>query len=204
MKKLMMLLMVAALTVPAAGCGTNQPADGSLEDNLEHSGEVADPAAAGTSASNDSIEDNLEHSGEIAQLPNPWTEYDSLKKACEDSGFEMTAPDSMDGYEVKTITAIKGEIIQVDFSHNEEDKADYETSPYVTFRKGIGSEDISGDYNYYSVTTEKEIAGNTVTLKGDDATISNATWSDGTYSYAIMSNPGMDADTMTALVEGLK
>lgn len=183
MKKWMMLLLSTALVLPSAACGT----DPAAEDTTIGTEAVAEDSG---------LEDNLEHSGEMVEIPNPWTEYETLAQACEESGFDMTAPDAIEGYEEQYISAIKGEIIQVNFS-----RAD---GAYITFRKGIGDADISGDYNTYAVSTQQEIGDKSVTLKGNDETISLVTWTDGTYSYSVNSNPGLDADTMTALAEGLQ
>ena len=66
------------------------------------------------------------------------------------------------------------------------------------FRKGKGTDDISGDYNTYNEMSEAEISGADVTLSGNDGKIFGATWTDGTYSYAYYADNGVDIETAKA------
>ena len=70
-------------------------------------------------------------------------------------------------------------------------------------RKGLGGDDISGDYNTYDVTEEQTIDGHTVLCKGNDGLIYTATWTDGTYSYAVMCDAGMNVEQLSVWVEAL-
>lgn len=63
--------------------------------------------------------------------------------------------------------------------------------------------DISGDYNEYEYVTEKTINGVTVTIKGDNETVSLATWTQDGYAYAIGAVPGIDMESMEAMVSGI-
>ena len=71
------------------------------------------------------------------------------------------------------------------------------------FRKGAGGDDISGDYNTYDVTEEQTIDGHTVLCKGKDGLIYTATWTDGTYSYAVMCDAGMNVEQLSVWAETL-
>ena len=73
----------------------------------------------------------------------------------------------------------------------------------IRVRKGKGTDDISGDYNTYDVTEEQTIDGHTVLCKGNDGLIYTATWTDGTYSYAVMCDAGMSAEQLSVWVEAL-
>ena len=64
------------------------------------------------------------------------------------------------------------------------DLAEEETAS-VLFRKAVGSEDISGDYNEYASVTEQDVNGRTVTLKGDGKLTYLAIWTDGEFSYSV-------------------
>ena len=111
------------------------------------------------------------------------------------SSFSFTAPDALEGYTEKYIGAIENEIAEVIFS--DEDGAE------ICLRKGVGTDDISGDYNAYAVTETKTVDGKTLTCKGNDGLVSNATWTDGTYAYSIMSTVGMTAEQLSTFVQSL-
>lgn len=53
------------------------------------------------------------------------------------------------------------------------------------YRKSLGTEDNSGDYNTYSQEETLTVSGFSVTLKGDSDGYSLATWTDGTYAYSV-------------------
>lgn len=132
---------------------------------------------------------------ESVQIPNPWTDCTSLEEAGKLAGFSFTAPDALEGYPEKQIAAIENEIAEVIF--NDEDGAE------ICFRKGVGAEDISGDYNDYAVTETQTVDGKTLTCKGDGSLVYNATWNDGTYAYSIMSTVGMTAEQLSTFVQNL-
>ena len=92
--------------------------------------------------------------------PNPWQECGSLEEAGKLAGFSFTAPETVDGYTERYIAAIEGDIAQVIFSNGDEDDST------LYFRKGLGGDDISGDYNTYDVTEKQTIDGHTVLCKG--------------------------------------
>lgn len=132
---------------------------------------------------------------ESVQIPNPWTDCTSLEEAGKLAGFSFTAPDALEGYPEKYIAAIENEIAEVIF--NDEDGAE------ICLRKGVGTDDISGDYNDYAVTETRTVDGKTLTCKGNDGLVSNATWTDGTYAYSIMSTVGMTAEQLSTFVQSL-
>ncbi len=132
---------------------------------------------------------------ESVQIPNPWVDCASLEEAGKLAGFAFTAPDALEGYPEKYIAAIENEIAEVIFSN--EDGAE------VCLRKGVGTDDISGDYNVCETTETRTIDGKTLTCKGNDGLVSNATWTDGTYAYSIMSTVGMTAEQLRTFVQSL-
>ena len=97
----------------------------------------------------------------------------------------------------KYIAAIENDIAEVIFSNGDDD------SSALYFRKGVGTEDISGDYNSYDTVEEQVIGDRTVTCKGSGGLVYTAIWNDGTYAYAVMSDTGMNAETLTAWVQSL-
>ena len=133
------------------------------------------------------------------QIPNPFTECTTMEEAEEIAGFTMTVPKDMpEGYEEDGIRAIKGDLIDVCYVNGESK---------MNIRKGIGSDDISGDYNIYDQETSVDTKSGKVTLKGNQDKVNTAVWTNGEYSYSItvnMTNEGISQETMLELVKGIE
>lgn len=71
----------------------------------------------------------------------------------------------------------------------------------LRYRKSQGTEDNSGDYNEYTQVETVDIAGNTVTLKGDKDLYSLALWTDGSYAYSISVTEPISQEVFTALIQ---
>ena len=185
------LSLVMALAIVGCSGNANAPAPTTHKDNASFTADGtvipgSDPKTWGPA-----------EDGENIQILDPWQECTSLEEAGKLAGFSFTAPESVDGYTERYIAAIENEIAQVIFSNGDEDDST------LYFRKGLGGNDISGDYNTYDVTEEQTIDGHTVRCKGNDGLIYTATWTDGTYSYAVMCNAGMSAEQLSVWVEAL-
>ena len=126
-----------------------------------------------------------------AQIPNPFVDYDSLAEAAEAAGFDMIAPETMEGYSEKIIQVMNSKMIQVIFLNGDS---------RLFLRKAAGSEDISGDYNVYAETQTATFGDYSVTMKGDDGRISLAIWTDNGYTYAVTSDETMSVEDMSTLV----
>lgn len=152
--------------------------------------------ACGGTTTNKSDSDASDSSTSNTEIPSPWEDVDTLDDATEKAGFDVVVPDSVDGYTKRKIQVVEDETIQVFYRTDAEDGAE------VLIRKSSNSGDASGDYNDYAETSEADVDGHTVTLRGNDGTVSLATWSDGTYSYSIGAYDGgaMSTDAMLALV----
>ncbi len=134
----------------------------------------------------------------LVGIANPWVDCETLKDAEVVAGFDIAAPESIEGYEEKIISAIKNEMIQVNFNHG--DNAIY-------LRKGVkdgANNDISGDYNNYESSENVDINGCTVTFRGNDGTVNVAIWINGDFCYAIGSSVGLEAEYMSSLVRQLQ
>lgn len=193
MKKLFVCVLALLLVLLSmAACGEKNgetPAPTTNDGNASHTADGtvipgSDPRTWGPAEDNESV-----------QIPNPWQDCTSLEEAGKLAGFSFTAPDALEGYPEKYIAAIENDIAEVIFSN--EDGAE------VCFRKGVGTDDISGNYNDYAVTETQTIADKTVTCKGDGTLVNNATWTDGTYAYSIMSTVGMTAEQLSTFVQSL-
>lgn len=130
--------------------------------------------------------------GGSVQIANPFVEYDTLAEAAEAVGFELTVPDSVDGYGQRIIQVMSDTMLQVMY-------LDGDTRLLV--RKAAGAEDISGDYNTYAKTETVRINGSDVTLRGDDGQVSVATWTRDGYTYAVDLDRPMAPDALAALIE---
>lgn len=131
-------------------------------------------------------------------MPNPFVDCKDMKAAAKISGFSMTAPETAGSYEKTLIQAIEKSLVQVIYSQGENS---------ITIRKGSGAkQDVSGDYNTYSVNSSCKVDGTTVTVKGASSdTLSVATWSNGKYSYSITaSGVTLTQNEIAALVKTVK
>ncbi len=143
----------------------------------------ADPSSAQSTSDNS------------AQIPNPWEDCSSLEEAQQLAGFSIQVPDSIDGYPNRSIQVMDTSIVQVLYENDDEQQ--------ILIRKGSGSDDISGDYNTYSETSQIIVSDSSVTLKGNDGKIMVAIWNDDSYSYAIDAS-GLIPEDMTALIEQIQ
>lgn len=133
--------------------------------------------------------------GKKAEVSNPFVEVSNIKEVESLVGFTITVPDKVLDYKDKRISVIENEMIDITYTKKKSK---------LTIRKGIGTVDISGDYNNYSDIKENIIDGVTVTTRGNDNLIFNATWSNDNYTYAIVSNTGLDSKDIVNLVKEIK
>ena len=69
------------------------------------------------------------------------------------------------------------------------------------YRKSLGTEDNSGDYNTYSQEEPLTVSGCAVTLKGNSDGYSLAIWSDGTYAYSVSVTAPIPEEAFQGLLE---
>lgn len=130
------------------------------------------------------------------EIANPFVSCQTLDEAAGIAGFSLSLPKQLpSGMDVAAIRAAQYGLIEVVCQGNDQQ---------LTIRKGPGSEDISGDYSVYSEVATKELAGRSVTVKGQDGTFQLAVWCNGDYSYAVHSTTGLDWDALSALVSDIK
>ena len=142
----------------------------------------------------DTSTDTADGSTEIA---NPYVDCETLEEAGELAWFDISVPDEIDGgYTQGTIQAVENEMIQVIYTT--------EAGEEITLRKGTGTEDISGDYNEYAEENTLDVDGTSVTARGSDGLVYAATWTDGTYTYAITASAGLESDSVSALVPSIQ
>ena len=191
MEKVIAVILSFVMALAIVGCSGNANAPAPTT----HTGDTSYTADGTVIPGSDPKTWGPAEDGENIQIPNPWQECTSLEEAGKLAGFSFTAPETVDGYTERYIAAIENEIAQVIFSNGDDSE--------LYFRKGVGGDDISGDYNTYDVTEEQTIDGHTVLCKGNDGLIYTATWTDGEYSYAVMCDAGMSVEQLTAWVQSL-
>lgn len=121
---------------------------------------------------------------ETFKAVTPYVNCSTLKEASEIAGFEIDAPEKVDGCTV-TIQAWKDELIEIRYDNGENT---------LIVRKGKGESDVSGDYTVYAKTTSYSLEGMTATLKGNGDLPTLITWSHNGYSFSLSCSTGMDKD----------
>lgn len=112
-------------------------------------------------------------------VPNPYEIVDTLGEASKIAGFDLSVPATYDDYKKQVIQAIEDDMIEVIYFEEESENEG------LRIRKAKGTDDISGDYNEYKNVETVKVGDYDVTEKSDGKNIFVATWTDGTYSYAI-------------------
>ena len=115
---------------------------------------------------------------ESTQIPNPFVEVKNLDEASKIAGFTLSVPANYEDYKKQTIQAIENDMIEVIYFNDTDNEG-------LRIRKAKGTDDISGDYNEYKNVETVKVGDYDVTEKSDGKNIFVATWTDGTYSYAI-------------------
>ena len=136
---------------------------------------------------------------ESTQIPNPFVEVKNLDEASKIAGFSLEVPETYEDYKKQVIQAIENDMIEVIYL---EEESGYEG---LRIRKAKGTDDISGDYNEYRNVETVKVGDYDVTEKGDEGNIFIATWTDGTYSYAIDTDRAeLNAEDITNLIANIK
>lgn len=112
-------------------------------------------------------------------VPNPYEIVDTLDEASKIAGFNLSVPATYGDYKKQVIQAIEDDMIEVIYFEEESENEG------LRIRKAKGTDDISGDYNEYKNVETVKVGDYDVTEKSDGKNIFVATWTDGTYSYAI-------------------
>ena len=104
-------------------------------------------------------------------------EYSSVEELSKAVGFDMFELNNLPFKAKETnYIAIDKDFAEINYSGEENS---------LTYRKSVGTEDNSGDYNVYDYSGEIEINKIKVALKGEAESLKLAFWTDGKYSYSI-------------------
>lgn len=134
--------------------------------------------------------------GQIIGMPNPFTDHDSLKEAQQDAGFEVQAPEEIQGGKAALFRNLRTEMLEIIYLDGEEETA--------RVRKGTGVEDISGDYNVYPDVKTVEMGEKSVTIKGEQDGYLLAVWKDGEYVYSVNVAEPLTQEETKVLVEQIQ
>ena len=113
-----------------------------------------------------------------AEIVNPFLSCQTMDAAAQIAGFSMELPEHL---QRSAIRAVESSMIEVTCQDGE---------AQITLRKGIGTQDISGDYDSYPEITQEDINNCSVTLKGSNGKIMVATWNSDGYTYAVRAAKG--------------
>lgn len=128
--------------------------------------------------------------GDNTQIPNPWTDCDTVKDAASAADFDLTAPAAIAGEAQSAWRVMTGDqtIFEVRYGDG------------VILRKAAGTGDISGDFSDYSESQEIETGGVTVTARGNGGAVHCAVWEAGGSTFSLTSDDGLTADEVAAIV----
>ncbi len=122
-------------------------------------------------------------------------EVSSAEELSGEVGFEISELNDLPFVsERQTYTAFGREMAQIIYEGGGQS---------AVFRKSIGKEDNSGDYNSYPETVEISAGDSEVTLRGADALYTLAVWNDNRYSYSIQLSQGLSVEEWKTVIEGV-
>lgn len=123
---------------------------------------------------------------------NDIVEVSSVEELSKTVGFEVSEPGNLPFKPESVVyTAYWAEMAEIIYINDEQT---------ASFRKGIGSDDVSGDYNSYELTSEISVNDINATLKGNGETYTLAIWTDGEFAYSLSLSEGVgDAEWIEML-----
>ena len=187
MKKMIVLMLCAAMLLTAVACGAKEsPKTEPAQTEMQQ--QESRQAGTGTLTEGDV---------ESVQIPDPFTVYDSLEECVLGAGLDLTVPESVNNSAERMFRAIKGEMAEVIY-------LDASGEEICRIRKAAGNDDISGDYNEYaesSVMTADEVI---VNYRGENDLVKVANWSIGEDTFSLTAGIGMDTEAVAEIVKGIK
>ena len=180
-QKITAMALAALMLASLAACGVDKADTPKTPDSA-----VTEPSDAVVTPSGDAVD----LIGDNTQIPNPWTDYDTVEDAASAAGFDLTAPAAIAGEAQSAWRVLTGDqtIFEIRYGDG------------VILRKAPGTGDISGDYNDYAESQDVESGDVTVTARGNDGVIHCATWESGESTYSLGSADGLTADELAAIV----
>ena len=140
---------------------------------------------------------NIAHPDEpdVMAPANGIVEVSSVDELSSAVGFEVSDVANLPFTPSQTVySSYWGDMAQIDYSGEGQS---------ASFRKSVGTEDISGDYNTYASTVETAVGTADVTLKGDNDLYTLAVWTDNGYSYSLYLSEGITEDRWETIINGI-
>ena len=130
---------------------------------------------------------------ESVSIANGMVEVKSIDELSAAVGFPVNEVEGLPfTVEKEVYISYWGEMAQIEYTGEGET---------AVFRKGTGTDDVSGDYNVYSSVKEIMAGANPVTLKGENDVFTLAVWTDGNYSYSLDISKGLSEDEWSEMIQ---
>lgn len=191
--KLFAAALIAASALVVAGC--TKTADFTGDETIIKIDDTTITDDGATEAADD----------EIIGMPSPIIDYEALKEAEDAVGFEISLPETLDGYSEMIISTISDDTIQVIYTND--------AGREIVIRKAEGTADISGDYNVYAEECTATVNGDIVTISGNDGKYNVATWNADGFTYFVYTSDalssqypseGVSMDEMIEIVQSVR
>ena len=110
------------------------------------------------------------------------------------------------GFDIKDLTSLPFEAVETIYTNYGDGLAQIAyigENQALYYRKSLGTDDNSGDYNIYDSESELAMQDISVTLKGNNGLFQLAVWTDGTYAYSISLTEGIAKDSFANIIRGI-
>lgn len=137
-----------------------------------------------------------ENPDELSSAVADMVECTSAEELSEKAGFQVTDIAELP-FEAETTsyTWCWGTFAQIEYAGNDDT---------VLYRKAVGNDDISGDYNEYEQVEIKQLGNVSITVKGNDDLYYLAIWQEDGYTCSISDDCGLELDKFVQMVESLR
>lgn len=138
---------------------------------------------------------DFEKAGGQTQIPNPFTEYETIDEALKAVNFNALYPtNAPEGYEVSDIFVMSGEMLQIVYKN-----ADNE----IMYRTQKGTGDISGDCNTFKSTQALKVGDITASVRTSDNGMS-VIWTSNGLTYSVYSDKALTNESISSIISSVK
>lgn len=138
---------------------------------------------------------DFEKAGGQTQIPNPFTEYETIDEALKAVNFNALYPaNAPEGYEVSDIFVMSGEMLQIVYKN-----ADNE----IIYRTQKGTGDISGDCNTFKSTQALKVGDITASVRTSDNGMS-VIWTSNGLTYSVYSDKALTNESISSIISSVK
>lgn len=134
------------------------------------------------------------------QIADPFIECKTLEEAEKVSGVTIAVPTAItDEFSSCVYRAMENSMIEIVYTNGKD-------GDEIRIRKGLGKDDVSGDYNNYAEASTVTIGSSTITFKGDNGKVSLAVWIANDHAYSVnaaSSGTGIAKTGMTDIVNSI-